>query len=169
MSAPTSGRAGSARASVCPAGLERLDSEAALVGAEAESEAESVSVSCATFLLTSHLTVTSIPFEVRSSRRGEVTILEVAGEIDMSTAPELANAIGSVTRGASLVVVNLSEVVFLDSSALNALVRSQRELAERNISIRVVSPTDRAVRRVFEITHLTESLSVVDSLDEALA
>jgi anti-sigma B factor antagonist len=112
--------------------------------------------------------VTNIPFEVRSSRRGEITILEVAGEIDMSTAPELANAIGSVARGATLVVVNLSEVLFLDSSALNALVRSQRELAERNIAIRVVSPTDRAVRRVFEITHLTESLSVVDSLDEAL-
>ena len=66
------------------------------------------------------------------------------------------------------VVVNLSEVSFLDSSALNVLVHCRRRLDERNVVLRVVGPADRFVRRVFEITHLSESLGVVGSLEEAL-
>ena len=67
------------------------------------------------------------------------------------------------------VVVDLTGVTFLDSSALNALVHGQRGLAAREIAFRVVSPADQVVRRVFEITQLAGPLSVVDSLDDALA
>jgi anti-sigma B factor antagonist len=114
-------------------------------------------------------TVTDTPFELRSSRVADSGIVEVIGEVDMATAPELAAAIGSVDETVRRVVVNLSEVTFIDSSALNALVHSQRELARREIDFRVVSPSDRVVRKVFEITQLTGPLSVVDSLEDALA
>ena len=109
------------------------------------------------------------PFELRSSRIDDAVVLAIVGEIDMATAPEVARAIDSDHVEAGRVVVDLSEVTFLDSSALNALVRCQRDLARQDVSFRIVSPSDRAVRTVFEITHLTEPLSVVDSLDEALA
>jgi len=111
--------------------------------------------------------VSEAPFELRSSRTGDVVVVTVSGEIDLATAPEVARALES-GDDASRVVVDLSEVTFLDSSALNALVHGQRELARQNVAFRVVSPADRAVRNVFDITHLTQPLSVVDSLDEAL-
>jgi anti-anti-sigma factor len=114
-------------------------------------------------------TVTDPPFEVRTSRVGDASIVTIVGEIDMANAPEVRRAIDASRDGAERVVVDLSAVTFLDSSALNALVHSERDLAEREISFRVVGPADQSVRKVFEITHLTEPLSVVDSLDVALA
>jgi anti-anti-sigma factor len=113
--------------------------------------------------------VTDSPFDVRTSRIGGAAIVTIVGEIDMANAPEVKRAIEASRDGTERVVVDLSEVTFLDSSALNALVHSQRDLAELEIAFRVVSPADQAVRKVFDITHLTEPLSVVESLDVALA
>jgi anti-sigma B factor antagonist len=113
--------------------------------------------------------VSDTPFELRTSRAAGAVVIEIIGEIDMATAPEVARAIDSGHDDAERVVVDLSEVTFLDSSALNALVHSQRDLAGKDIAFSVVSPSDRAVRNVFEITHLTQSLRVVESLDDALA
>jgi anti-anti-sigma factor len=112
--------------------------------------------------------MTDTPFELRSTRVGDAIVVAIVGEIDMATAPEVSRAIDSGNSDAARVVIDLSEVTFLDSSALNAFVQSQQELARRDIAFRIVSPADQAVRNVFEITRLTEPLSVVDSLDEAL-
>jgi anti-sigma B factor antagonist len=108
-------------------------------------------------------------FDLRSSTVGDALLIEVAGEVDMTSAPELGKAIELVPEQTSRVVVDLSGVTFLDSSGLNALVRGSRSLDGKEIVFHVVVPGDSVVRRVFEITHLTESLSVVDSVDRALA
>jgi anti-anti-sigma factor len=109
------------------------------------------------------------PLELRSSYCSGALVVEAEGEIDMATAPQLGDALGAVSDRATRVVVDLSAVSFLDSSGLNALVHAQRELAGREVSFRVVSPKDQVVRRVLEITQLTEELGVVESLDAALA
>ena len=109
------------------------------------------------------------PFQLRSSRVGDAVVLAIVGEIDMATAPEVERAIDRGHDGTRRVVIDLTEVTFLDSSALNALVHSQRNLAEHDVAFRIVSPSDHAVRSVFDITHLTGPLSVVESLDDALA
>jgi anti-sigma B factor antagonist len=96
-------------------------------------------------------------------------VVAVVGEVDMATAPELAEAFAAVNDSARRVIVDLTEATFLDSSALNALVHGQRELAKQQIEFRVVSPADKIVRRVFELTQLEASLGVVESLPDALA
>jgi len=112
----------------------------------------------------------SVPaFEVRSSHAADVLIVEAVGEIDMATAPRLAEAMDATTDTTRRVVVNLSEVTFLDSSALNTLVHGRRVLAERDVVFRVVAPSERVVQRVFEIAHLAGELNLVGSLDQALA
>lgn len=114
--------------------------------------------------------MTQTRFDLRTPANGaDIVIVDVAGEIDMETAPELQSRIGAVGNGARRIVVNLAEVTFLDSSALNALLHCQRELARREVVLRVVSPADRAVSRVFELTRLAELLGVVETFDEALA
>jgi hypothetical protein len=42
-------------------------------------------------------------------------------------------------------------------------------LAARDVDLRVVSPSDHVVRRVFEIAQLTDELGVVETFDAALA
>jgi anti-anti-sigma factor len=113
--------------------------------------------------------MTDTPFELRSTRVGDAVVVAIVGEIDMATAPEVTRAIEAGFRGVARVIVDLSDVTFLDSSALNAFVQSQQELAQHDVAFRIVSPADHAVRNVFEITRLTEPLSVVDSLEQALA
>jgi anti-sigma B factor antagonist len=110
-----------------------------------------------------------LPFELRLLRSDDAVTVEVVGEVDMATAPELGSKIESVGGGTRLVVVDLRQVGFLDSSGLNTLVVSQRALTARGIGFRVVSPSDHVVRQVFEITQLTEPLNVVESVDDALA
>jgi anti-anti-sigma factor len=110
------------------------------------------------------------PFELSSTRVADALVVTIVGEIDMSTAPEVGRAIDDADQDrAARVVIDLSEVTFLDSSALNVFVHCQRDLAAKEIELRIVSPSDRVVRNVFEITQLTGPLSVVESLDDALA
>ena len=111
-------------------------------------------------------------FAVDLTWKGRCLVASVSGEIDLATAPTLVTTVESaLTRapeGATRVAVDLSEVRFLDSAGLNALVRLEKALAAREIELSLVSPSERAVRQVFEITQLTESLRVVDSLELAL-
>jgi anti-sigma B factor antagonist len=114
------------------------------------------------------MTDSETTFAILPSSAGSAAVLTVVGEVDMTTAPELLRSIELVSDGTERVVVDLSAVTFLDSSGLNALLSGRRALDARGIGLRVVSPEDNPVRRVFEITQLTESLSVVPSLPAAL-
>ena len=113
------------------------------------------------------------PFQVLSSSRDDSVIVEVRGEIDLATAPELMRVVEAGLDAGPVevrrVVIDLSDVGFLDSSGLNALVRLRRLLDGRGIAFRLVSPADHPVRHVFDITELTKPLHVVDSLVEGLA
>ena len=109
------------------------------------------------------------------SRTDEERIKETGRSIADEAGARVADVAGAVrttVEGASdpcrRVVVDLSEVTFLDSSGLNALVTSRRSLAARDVDLRVISPTDHVVRRVFEIAQLTEELGVVETFDAAL-
>ena len=105
----------------------------------------------------------SQPFGVRTTSTGSNLLVEVAGDVDMTTAPELSQAIERAPDGTELVVIDLSDVSFLDSSGLNALVQGRRTLAERDVAMTVVVPPEGTIRQVFEITRLTEALTVIDA------
>ena len=107
--------------------------------------------------------------DIQWSVVGDAFVITVSGEIDMTSVPELSKAIESAPDQSRRVVVDLEQTMFLDSSGLNSLIRGKRGLDARSIAFSVVAPRSGVVRRVFEITHLIEALSVVDSLDEALA
>jgi len=108
-------------------------------------------------------------FELHSAVADDgIVVLTVVGEVDMTTAPELTRAFAAVPDSSRRVIVDLGGVTFLDSSGLNALVRGRRELAAGDVELRVVAPAAGAVRRVIEITQLEESLSPVESLEDAL-
>ena len=103
------------------------------------------------------------PFAVHSTPAGSTLLVAVVGEVDMTTAPDLSQAIERAPDDTALVVIDLSEVTFLDSSGLNSLVQARRALAEREVAMTVVVPPASAIRRVFEITRLTEQLDVIDA------
>jgi anti-sigma B factor antagonist len=107
--------------------------------------------------------------EIGTTTRGPATVLSVTGDIDISTAPRLLAALAELDAEArETLVLDLTGVSFLDSSALGALVGAQKEIAAAGGRLTVVC-CDPKVLRIFSITRLTEVIDVVDSVDEAVA
>ena len=99
--------------------------------------------------------------------RDPAVILEVAGEVDMVTATQLEQSIGSVLESRPpTLVVDLSKVEFLASAGMNVLL-STREVAGEATRFRVVA-TGNATLRPLRIAGLTEYIAVFESLDAAL-
>ena len=103
---------------------------------------------------------------VRVRREQSGTIVSAGGELDAFTAPELADALEGVGDDGA-VVVDLSRVAFMDSTALGVLVRGLKKLHLRGGRARVVLP-DTSARRIFEITTLDQVLPVSESQASAL-
>lgn len=106
----------------------------------------------------------------RVERAGDATtVVEVSGDIDNFTAPQLREELLAVHQtGARIIVVDLAATDFLDSSALGALVGVQKSVEPGGAVVRVVC-TKSNLRRVFEITRMTEVVPIFDSVDEAVA
>jgi anti-sigma B factor antagonist len=100
-------------------------------------------------------------------RDGGVAAVVAGGEIDQYGAPELSDALSSVARERR-VLVDLTAVTFLDSTALGVVVRAVRELAAHGGDARVVLPKGSA-RRIFELTTLDQVLPLEESRAQALA
>jgi anti-sigma B factor antagonist len=106
--------------------------------------------------------------EIGTTIRGPATVLSVSGDIDISTAPQLLGALAALDGQArAALILDLSAVAFLDSSALGALVGAQKEIAAEGGRLTVVC-SDPKVLRIFSITRLTEVIDVVSSVDDAL-
>jgi anti-anti-sigma factor len=87
------------------------------------------------------------------------TVLTVAGEVDMVGVPSLVEAIRTaITRpGAALVEIDLTDVTFLDSAGIAALVQGRGVADGAGVRLRVVA-ADGMVRRVLEVTGVWEHL-----------
>ncbi|GHF52875.1 anti-anti-sigma factor [Amycolatopsis bartoniae] len=109
----------------------------------------------------------ALEFVIRTAEPGQV-VLEVAGEVDMVTAPQLADALAvQLGRDVKVVVVELGRVTFLGSSGLAVLVNAWRSL-DPGKTLLIVAPT-RAAYRAFALTGLADQLPLHRKLDEALA
>ena len=102
------------------------------------------------------------------SPRPAVRVLEVHGDADLHSAPELRERIrGAIDEGANTVVVDLSATTLIDSTALGVLLGGMKRLREQDGQIRLVVPRPE-VRRIFEITMLDRIFSLHDTQEEAL-
>jgi anti-sigma B factor antagonist len=83
------------------------------------------------------------------------TVLRAAGELDVNTAPELREQLARlINDGVRRIVVDLTDVSFVDSTALSVLVSALKRLRQADGDLALASPNP-SVRRVFEITGLT--------------
>lgn len=108
-------------------------------------------------------------FEIAERLDDETPVLSIRGEIDVSTAPELRDRLLDVAQnGHGTVVVDLSAVTFLDSTALGVLVSGLKRFRSAGGDLRLVV-TGRSVAKVLEITGLVDVFKIFDSADEAVA
>lgn len=104
------------------------------------------------------------PFSIVRSTHGTTEVVALAGELDMVNAPTVADALDTLVADGRQVVVDLTELTFIDSSGIHALVRPRGHEG----AIELVCPPGN-IRRVLELTKLQNVLQVHDTLGEALA
>ena len=101
-------------------------------------------------------------------REGDWTVLDVAGEVDVYTAPKLREQlIGLVGDGHHRIIVDMTKVDFLDSTGLGVLVGGLKRIRSHEGSLALVCNAER-ILKIFRITGLTKVFPIHDSLDDAL-
>ncbi|MGQ9927147.1 MAG: anti-sigma factor antagonist [Chloroflexaceae bacterium] len=93
----------------------------------------------------------------------------VAGRVDAVTAPQLSRAMHEeIARGARRVVLDLSQVSFLSSSGLQALLLIRKELMALGGELRLAALQPQ-VRKVFDLTGFTQVFAIHPGVEEARA
>ena len=100
---------------------------------------------------------------IESREAGGVTYVTLGGEFDLAGVEQFDSAIGKLEANApQTLVIDLSELEFMDSSGLRALVMADQRARQRERRLAIV-PGPPSVRRVFEITRLDDRLDLIDS------
>jgi anti-sigma B factor antagonist len=96
-------------------------------------------------------------------------VLAVKGEVDLYTSPQLKDKVTEmVDRGHSRLVIDLTDVGFMDSSGLGVLVTALKRAREREGSLALVCP-EGSVHKVLTITGLDRVFPIHRSVAEATA
>jgi anti-sigma B factor antagonist len=102
-------------------------------------------------------------------RPGATVVFSVRGELDLHEAPELQDRVrAAIDGGAMLIVVDLTDVTFIDSMALGVLLATANKLHPAGGRLRLVVPNP-SIRRIFEISLLDQVFTLDRTRSEALA
>jgi anti-sigma B factor antagonist len=100
-------------------------------------------------------------------RRDGAVIVSLAGELDLYNAEQVRGALLDACAGEpQVLVVDLGEVTFIDSTALGVLIEARSRLADRK-GFRLAAP-GLETRRALDVSGLDKHFLVHDTVPEAL-
>ena len=101
--------------------------------------------------------------------REDVALITVEGYLDVDPATEFQHHLANqLHHGRRHFLLDLSSVPFMDSSGMNIILRVYQEARGLPGSVHIISPTP-AVRRILDLTGVSITVPVSESLDEALS
>jgi anti-anti-sigma factor len=99
--------------------------------------------------------------EVTESETGRAVVVKLVGEFDLSVEDLFAEAVtdGVVQDGHASVVLDLSELTFLDVSALHAFLRARANAGTSGTRLVLLKPS-RAATRLLDVSGLTDRFEI---------
>ncbi|MEO9137742.1 MAG: STAS domain-containing protein [Jatrophihabitans sp.] len=98
-----------------------------------------------------------------------VPVVAVSGEVDVYSAPALKESLTDLLQsGVATVVVDLSDVAFLDSTGLGALVEARTATTEAGGTLPLVCDQER-ILKLFAITGLDGVFAIHPTVDAAVS
>lgn len=95
-------------------------------------------------------------------------VVAVAGEVDIFTAPDLKRTITQAIEGGTrLLVIDLTQTRFLDSTALGVLIGAVKRLRPLDGRLAIVN-TEPSTAKTFQITGLDRIFTIVETREAAL-
>jgi anti-anti-sigma factor len=111
-----------------------------------------------------------VEVQIEQLEGDDVVVARLTGELDISgadsTGRRIAEAVPSSARG---VVVDMSDLDFIDSSGVSMLFALARRVGSRRQELRVVAPEGKPVARVLEIVEFDRAAPVHPDVDSAVA
>lgn len=100
--------------------------------------------------------------KVTTRSQGDHTVISVAGEIDLYTAPKLQSELmTALTASPVRLIVDMSRVDFCDSTGINVLLAAHRQARECGGELQLAGPGS-ATRKVLQVTGLESVFTVID-------
>ena len=107
-------------------------------------------------------------FTVQLQPRSDVALIAVSGELDIASAPELEQALDQIRPELTkLVIVDLRELDFMDSTGLSIIVRAHQRLAESDCELTLIKGQPQ-VQRLLDLTGVADRLRLVAEPGELL-
>ena len=108
--------------------------------------------------------------EVRVEGDIEWPVARLCGEVDLSNVDDLTLVIEAAVSNAALgLVLDLSDVTYLDSTGLRLIFRLSRRLLDRQQQLRLVVPPEARILPVLRLGGVPDVVSMSDRLVDALA
>ncbi len=107
--------------------------------------------------------------EITQRTAGDVTVITLAGEIDLYNAASLKSAVAALTAEQKYrIVLNMKRVSYMDSTAIGVLVSALLLIKKNNGDLKLAQ-TEPSIQKVLRLTHLDDFIELWDSEEEAIA
>ena len=101
---------------------------------------------------------------------GEIVVAHLTGEIDMSNADEIADAISVQTPAdARALVLDLREVVYTDSAGIRLIYNLRSRLDHRGQQLRLVVEPGGPITDALRVADVPRAVGAVETVDAAVA
>ena len=106
---------------------------------------------------------------IETRKKGDVVIVDFQGRLAVGVGEEMLPRLIEqlLNEGTRKILLNLSEMDYIDSNGLGELVQSLKTSKRFGASLRLLKPQDR-VKKTLRLTNLLPMFSVYDSESEAI-
>lgn len=98
---------------------------------------------------------------------GEARVVDLEGEVDLGTSPDLRRALFDLLTKTSKLALNLRALRYIDSSGIATLIEvlKDAQLLQKDFILYGLSP---AVQDVFRLTHVNRIFRIVETEEQAI-
>jgi anti-sigma B factor antagonist len=113
--------------------------------------------------VTSHVSLSEEPVDARTQ------LLRATGELDLYAAPDLKRRLArAIDDGKTRIVVDLTDAMFMDSTALGVLIGALKRLRVRDGALAIASEQP-SILRILDVTGMDQVLDLHPTAADALA
>ena len=105
--------------------------------------------------------------EINVKSIGQVTVVEMAGDIDSNTAPQAQERILPLTQQATKILLDMSGVEYMSSAGLRMLLSMYRQMLRQNGGIVLVGLSEE-IKDTMAVTGFLNFFTTRDTVDEGL-
>jgi len=106
-------------------------------------------------------------FRVQVHSQDQATVIAVSGELDLASSPTLQEELDRVATDSTLLIIDLRELDFMDSTGLSVLVRAHQRAEEQGRRLAMVKGPQQ-VQRLLSLTGVADRLTVVDRPEDLI-